>query len=133
MSKKTTPFILGAMLLLSAVSLVVAEPMVAGVTSGKLEPEMKGLVLVEELNCAACHAGDASLTVRSKKAPRLADVGSRVNPAYMEAFIGNPHATKPGTTMPDLLGRLGDAERKETATALTHFLLSLKKNDLKKF
>ena len=129
MSKKTTPHTLAVMLLLSAVSLVVAEPMVAGVTSSKLEPEMKGLVLVEELNCAACHAGDASLAARSKKAPRLADVGSRVNPAYMEAFIGNPHSIKPGTTMPDLLGRLGDVERKETATALTHFLLSLKKND----
>lgn len=129
MSKKTTPFILGAMLLLSAVSLAIAEPMVAGVASSKLDPELKGLVLVEELNCAACHVGDASLAARSKKAPRLADVGSRVNPAYMEAFIGNPHGIKPGTTMPDLLGRLGDAERKETATALTHFLLSLKKND----
>jgi len=129
MSKNTTPFILGAMLLLSAVSLVVAEPIIAGVTSSKLEPELKGLVLVEELNCVACHAGDASLAVRSKKAPRLADVGSRVNPAYMEAFIGNPHGIKPGTTMPDLLGRLSDAERKETATVLTHFLLSLKKND----
>ena len=129
MSKKTTPFILGAMLLLSAVSLAIAEPMVAGVTSSKLEPEMKGLVLVEELNCVACHGGDPSLAVRSKKAPRLSDVGSRENPAYMESFIGNPHSIKPGTTMPDLLGRLSDAERKETATALTHFLLSLKKND----
>lgn len=129
MSKKTTPFILGAMLLLSAVSLAIAEPMVAGVASSKLDPELKGLVLVEELNCAACHAGDASLAGRSKKAARLSEVGSRLNPAYMEAFIGNPHSIKPGTTMPDLLGRLGDAERKETATALTHFLLSLKKND----
>ena len=129
MSKNTTPFILGAMLLLSAVSLAIAEPMVAGVTSSKLEPEMKGLVLVEELNCVACHGGDPSLAVRSKKAPRLSDVGSRVNPAYMESFIGNPHSIKPGTTMSDLLGRLSDAERKETATALTHFLLSLKKND----
>ena len=129
MSKKTTPFILGAMLLLSAVSLAIAEPMVAGVTSSKLEPEMKGLVLVEELNCVACHGGDPSLAVRSKKAPRLSDVGSRENPAYMESFIGNPHSIKPGTTMPDLLGRLSDAERKETATALMHFFLSLKKND----
>jgi mono/diheme cytochrome c family protein len=129
MTKNTTPHTLAVMLLFGVVSLVVAEPMVAGVTSGKLDPELKGLVLIEELNCTACHAGDASLTVRSKKAPRLADVGSRVNPAYMESFIGNPHGIKPGTTMPDLLGRLGDAERKETATALTHFLLSLKKND----
>ena len=89
----------------------------------------KGLVLIEELNCAACHAGDASLAARSKKAPRLADVGSRANPGWLETFIANPHGTKPGTTMPDLLGRLNAEEKRQTATALTHFLLSLKKND----
>ncbi len=129
MSKKTTLFTLGVMLLLSVVALAVAEPIIAGVTSSKLAPELKGLVLIEELNCAACHAGDAALAERSKKAPRLSEVGSRVNPSYIEAFIRDPHGIKPGTTMPDILGRLGAAEKNETATALTHFLLSLKKND----
>ena len=116
-------------LLASAVPRLVAGAIIPGIASGKIEPELKGLVLVEELNCAACHAGDAALAARSKKAPRLAEVGSRVNPGYLEAFIRDPHGTKSGTTMPDVLGRLGDAERKEAATALTHFLLSLKKND----
>ena len=129
MSKTTTLTICGALLLLSFVSLAIAEPIVAGVNASKLEPELKGLVLIEEMNCVACHAGDASLAARSKKAPRLAEIGSRANPAWMEAFIANPHAVKPGTTMPDLLGQLSADEKKQTATALTHFLLSLKKND----
>ncbi len=117
------------MLLTSAVPRLFAGVDIPGITSSKLDPELKGLVLIEELNCAACHAGDAAFAARSKKAPRLAEVGSRVNPSYIEAFIRDPQGIKPGTTMPDLLGRLGAVEKKETATALTHFLLSLKNND----
>ena len=106
-----------------------AGVVVPGVANSQLEPELKGQVLIEELNCAACHTGDASLAARSKKAPRLSEVGSRVNPAYLQEFISNPHGTKSGTTMPDLLGQLGEKEKKQAATALTHFLLSLKPND----
>ena len=116
---------LGVMLHCAAV----AEVIVPGVASSQLDPALKGLVLIEELNCAACHAGDASLAARSKKAPRLADLGSRANPGWLETFIANPHGTKPGTTMPDVLTQLGTEEKRQTATALTHFLLSLKKND----
>ncbi len=121
--------ILGTLLLFCGVPVVVAEVIVAGVATSQLDPELKGLVLIEELNCAACHAGDASLAARSKKAPRLSEVGSRVNPAYLEAFIRDPHGTKPGTTMPDVLTQFSAEERRQTATALTHFLSSLKKND----
>jgi mono/diheme cytochrome c family protein len=122
-------FALGSLLLIGLFPVVAAEPIVAGVASSKLDPELKGQVLIEELNCAACHSADPSLAGRSKKAPRLSDVGSRVNPAYLEAFIGDPHTVKPGTTMPDLLSQLGGEEKKQVATSITHFLLSLKKND----
>ncbi len=118
-----------AVLLLGAVPDAFAEAVIPGLGASQLAPELKGQVLIEELNCAACHAGDASLAARSKKAPRLSEVGSRVNPNYLESFIRAPHGTKPGTTMPDLLARLGDEERKEVARSLTHFLLSLKEND----
>ena len=117
------------MLLCSVVPVVLAEPVVPGLASNQLDPQLKGLVLIEELNCAACHTSDASMAARSKKAPRLSEVGSRVNPSYLEAFIRDPHGTKPGTTMPDLLTQLGGEEKKRVAASLTHFLLSLKKND----
>lgn len=120
---------LGTILLSGAVPPALAEVIVPGVASSQLDPELKGLVLIEELNCAACHAGDASLAARSKKAPRLADIGSRANPGWLETFIANPHGTKPGTTMPDVLTQLSTEEKRQTATALTYFLLSLKKND----
>ena len=116
-------------LCIGAVPTLFAEVIIAGVASSQLDPALKGLVLTEELNCAACHAGDTSLAARSKKAPRLADIGSRANPGWLEAFIANPHGTMPGTTMPDVMTHLSAGEKLQTATALTHFLLSLKKND----
>ncbi len=115
--------------LLVMLTLAVQDPVNPGLASSQLEPELKGQVLIEELNCAACHSGDASMAARSKKAPRLSEVGSRVNPNYLESFIRDPHGTKPGTPMPDLLARLGEAERIQVAASLAHFLLSLKKND----
>ncbi|GDY21547.1 hypothetical protein LBMAG56_28940 [Verrucomicrobiota bacterium] len=121
--------LLGGLLLLSAISATFAETIVAGLTVSQLTAELKGLVLIEELNCVACHTGDASLTARSKKAPRLAEVGSRVNPGYLESFLRDPHGTKPGTTMPDVMAHMGGDERKQVAIALTHFLSSLRKND----
>lgn len=106
-----------------------AEPVVAGLAAPGLTPELRGLILIEELNCAACHAAGGALAERSKKAPRLADVGRRANPAFVKAFIRDPHGTKPGTTMPDVLARLPAAERAVAARELTHFLLSLKPSD----
>jgi mono/diheme cytochrome c family protein len=109
--------------------IVAAEPIIGGLIASKLDSALKGQVLIEELNCAACHSGDAALTTQSKQAPRLADVGSRVNPSYLEKFISDPHGTKPGTTMPDALGALAAEEKQQAANSLTHFLLSLKKQD----
>lgn len=117
------------LLLFHMTSLAFAEPIIQGLASSKITPELSGRILMEELNCVACHAAESSLAEQSKKAPRLSDVGSRVNPAYLEEFIRNPHGTKPGTTMPDVLSHMDLSERQEAASSLTHFLLSLKKND----
>lgn len=106
-----------------------AEVILPSTTTTRLEAELKGQVLVEEMNCVACHASTAPFAGQSKKAPRLADVGSRVNPAYLEAFIRDPHGVKPGTTMPDLLGLVSATDRATVAKEVTHFLLSLKKNN----
>lgn len=129
MSKTLPLLVFGGLLLFSAAPVVFAEAVVASLASSKLDPELKGHVLIEELNCAACHAGDPAIAARSKKAPRLAEVGSRVNPYYLQAFIRDPHGTKPGTPMPDTLSELSEEEKKQVATSITHFLLSLKKND----
>ncbi len=124
-----SPIVLGVMLLMSSLPDLLAEVILPGVVNSQLDPALKGLVLIEELNCAACHTGALALATRSKQAPRLAAVGSRINPHYIEAFIENPHGIKPGTTMPDTMSLLGAKEKSEAATSIAHFLLSLKQND----
>lgn len=105
-----------------------ASPVISGLVDSKLKSELKGMVLAEEMNCVACHQSDESFAENSKKAPRLANIGSRVNHQYIESFIKNPHDTKPGTTMPDVLSSKGDAERAAIAESITHFLMSQTKN-----
>ena len=103
------------------------KSIVAGLETSRLDDKLRGLVLLEELNCVACHTTKSSLADTSKKAPRLSAVGSRVNPYYLERFIHAPHETKPGTTMPDAMSHLNANEKKRAAKAITHFLLSLGK------
>ncbi len=92
-----------------------------------------GLILLGELNCVACHAVDGLAPAEQhvggtpfvKQAPRLGDVGARVTPQYLRAFLSQPHAVKPGTSMPDLLHDLTGKDRETTVDALLHFLVSM--------
>ncbi|NCF94072.1 MAG: hypothetical protein GWQ05_24390 [Verrucomicrobiaceae bacterium] len=118
----------GVSLLIGIAPPTIAQVIIPGLTSSQLDPESQGSVLIEELNCVACHQSEARFASSSKKAPRLSAVGSRVNPGYLESFLRDPHGTKPGTTMPDVLAQLSDNEKADSAEALTHFLLSLKGN-----
>jgi mono/diheme cytochrome c family protein len=83
-----------------------------------------GQLLLGELNCTSCHAADKSLDsyVQKKQAPVLDSVGGRVRPNYLLKFLADPQATKPGTTMPNVLAGLPEAERKEKVEAIVHFL-----------
>ena len=85
-----------------------------------------GLVLFGELGCASCHRAQetAGVHLLAKQAPILDEVGSRVRPEYLQAFILNPQAAKPGTTMPNLFDGWPETERNEAIEALTHFLAS---------
>jgi mono/diheme cytochrome c family protein len=85
-----------------------------------------GLLLLGELNCTACHAPGASLEaqVLRKQAPILDKVGDRVRPGYLRAFLVDPRAVKPGTTMPHVLASMPAAEKEAAVEALVHFLAS---------
>ena len=107
-------------------AVLLADSRLPGIQSAQLDPTLKGRLLVEEFNCIACHAAPTGADLKAKQAPHLVEVGQRINPTYLEQFIRAPHATKPGTSMPDLLAALPEAERELTAKQLTHFLLSLK-------
>lgn len=86
-----------------------------------------GELLLGELNCTACHVAGAAVSDRlsPKSAPSLSQVGSRVTPQYLRAFLADPQKTKPGSLMPDLLHGLDPAARQDTVDALVHFLSSL--------
>lgn len=118
----------GCALILCAVlsPLVHAQPIVSGWERFHDEQAVQrhhgGRLLVEELNCVACH-GNASLV--SKQAPILAEVSGRVTADHMRRFIADPASVKPGTTMPHVFAGVDPNQRQEQVEALVHFLMSL--------
>ncbi len=96
-----------------------------------LEPEIEGVdpgeILLGELNCTTCHWADTAVETRlmPKQAPLLGQLGTRVQPGYLAAYISDPHRKKPGTTMPDLMHGLTLAEKEVRVRELVQFLMSM--------
>ncbi len=86
-----------------------------------------GELLLGELNCTACHQASDSVKARlfPKESPRLGQAGLRLTPQYLRAFLADPGAEKPGTTMPDVLHGISGPQRAEAVDALIHFLVWL--------
>ena len=85
-----------------------------------------GLLLLAELNCTACHEVPKAWQERlkSKPAPDLSAVGSRLDEDTLWLMIRSPQHRKKGTQMPGLFaGEEGDDEKVE---ALVEYLASLK-------
>ncbi len=63
-----------------------------------------GLLLLAELNCAACHPAPAAWGewIGPKPGPDLSGVGSRLGMDALWRFIRSPQHRKPGTQMPGL-------------------------------
>ena len=83
-------------------------------------------MLVSELGCTACHPSEQN-AFAAKPGPDLSAVGARVNGAHLRRFLASPSGVKPGTTMPDVLGHLPEAQRQDAANALAHYLATLGK------
>jgi cytochrome c2 len=84
-----------------------------------------GHLLLGELGCVACHqAGPVADHLTFRQAPRLGEVGARITPAYLRAFLTAPHKIKPGTPMPDVLHGLAGDKRTAAVEDLVHFLVS---------
>jgi mono/diheme cytochrome c family protein len=105
-------------------------PVIAGYerfhTKGEGNAVAGGQVLLGELSCLSCHAPDPATEalVPRKSAPVLDGVGARVKSAYLQKYLTDPTATKPGTAMPDVLAALPSRDRAEAVEALVHFLAS---------
>lgn len=106
-----------------SLSLLLAAALQAAVPDGEL--------LLASLNCTACHIAGPAVSSRlaPNAAPRLGKDGARMTPQWVRAWLTDPQAAKPGTTMPDALHALPPAERTETVEALTHFVVSLQPAD----
>ena len=104
-------------------SFAAEPPLIGGLERAGTE-KFAGAVLLSELSCAACHAS-LQTAFTAKPGPDLSTVGERINGAHLSRFIAIPSAVKPGTTMPDVLGHLPQAQRDEAANALAHYLASL--------
>jgi mono/diheme cytochrome c family protein len=89
--------------------------------SGKNDLERAGRLLLSELACTRCHR-PAEKTAAGKEGPNLDDVGRRARPGWLRRYLSNPHAIKPGATMPDLLA--SDPDREQKVEALVHLLAS---------
>lgn len=85
-----------------------------------------GEMLVGELNCIACHRADAATARRlnSKQAPLLKDVGKRITPQYLYAYLSDLHGVKPGITMPDIFHKSNGPRKDMAVDFLVHFLVS---------
>lgn len=83
--------------------------------------------LLAELHCTACHAAEPAVVARLRPppAPLLGQTGTRLRPGFLRDWLRDPLASKPGTTMPDVLGGLAEAERTAAIEELTHYLTSL--------
>ncbi|MFM1873373.1 MAG: Cytochrome c-550 [Planctomycetota bacterium] len=100
-------------------------PVVVGPARVELQGAALGRVLLSELGCVACHAPASAYLEPAPRGPNLATVASRVRSDYLQRFLADPHATEPGTPMPDLPGARTATERAADAAALTAYLGSL--------
>ena len=70
-----------------------------------------GHYLFKEKNCQACHASAVDRT--APNGPDLSDIGRRVYPGWLDAWLADPAKVRPHTNMPKLFGddEKGQAER----------------------
>lgn len=85
----------------------------------------QGQILLGELNCTQCHEAPGAKRIIHRGAPDLSEVGTRVTPQYLKAFLSNPHGVKPGTPMPDLFHASDPKSKAGAIDYLVQFLVSL--------
>ncbi|MCK6478249.1 MAG: hypothetical protein L6Q35_15615, partial [Phycisphaerales bacterium] len=84
----------------------------------------KGRVRLGKLGCINCHDGSDAVdqAVTTRTGPLLGEIGRRADPHWLERWILDPHAIRPETLMPDVMG---DSEKdKADAEAIVHFLVA---------
>jgi hypothetical protein len=91
-------------------------------TVDKHLPGTHGRFLYEELGCKNCHASK-NQTLVERTGPDLSDVGQRVFPGWLDAWLADPSKLRPHTTMPKLFA--DDARGRAERYAVGQYLVSL--------
>lgn len=107
-----------------------AEPVPEGAFTHREEPGEEeawadadadaGRLLVESLNCVACHQSAKSKGIVGRRAPDLTTAGSRLKSAWVATWLEDPHAFRSNAMMPRV--PLTADQRKDAAA----FLATLK-------
>lgn len=106
-----------------------AEPVVPGFyrlrdEAKDVNPAELGQLLIGELNCTLCHKADDAKRIEAKGGPDLSSIGARATPGWIKAYVADPHAVKPGATMPDIFHASEPGAKEGAVEFLTHFLVS---------
>ncbi|MBG89196.1 MAG: hypothetical protein CMO80_20185 [Verrucomicrobiales bacterium] len=111
------------LIILNTASIAMSAPVVGGLTgNGANNERLRGLTLLSELNCTACHETNLDLPLR-KRGPELDLLGERFVLDHILKFVTSPHDVKPGTVMPDVLGHLSEQRKLEVVSAIMGHLV----------
>lgn len=91
-------------------------------TIDKHLPATHGRYLFEELGCKNCHQSKNESFVE-RTGPDLSEIGRRVFPGWLDAWLANPSKLRPHTTMPKLF--TDDARGQAERYAIGRYLVSL--------
>lgn len=84
---------------------------------GEMVAQEHGRFLFEELSCKRCHTPAAddkvAATLAERAGPDLSEIGKRVYPGWLDAWLADPQKLRPHTTMPQMFAddEQGQAER----------------------
>jgi nitric oxide reductase subunit C len=93
------------------------EPLLARATAAAGKAASAGQTLYQKYACSACHALSG---IGGTTGPQLTSIGRQRDKSWLEAWLKDPQAIKPGTAMPSF-GHLSDDE----VSKLADYLASL--------
>ena len=104
------------------------RPYVAGFERADLSSPAQlvaaGELLLGELGCTNCHTPppQAAGRIHTKFGPYIETANTLLRHDWIEAWLNDPHAMKPGTTMPHMMGSMNASDRADAARAILTYL-----------
>ncbi|HEX9795054.1 MAG TPA: PA14 domain-containing protein [Planctomycetota bacterium] len=110
---------------LSAAGAAIALAAPAPPSGAREDLRHAGELLLGELACTRCHAAAPQVEARlqPRRGPSLDAVGARLAPEWIQAFLRDPRAVRPGTNMPHMFAQFPPQAKAVLTEALTHFLV----------